>query len=101
MDVLGKCIVSVVKESCSTIYELARYESLENVFNRMKRMYRPDKRKYTVRLSAIEASSILDVLTAIMETSESGSIVVLIFPIYQSLDNQVTNELNIFNSRIL
>lgn len=102
MDVFGNCIAYVVKRSgCSTIYELARCESLENVFNRMKRMYRPDKRKYTVRLSAIEASSMLDLMNETMNAKVSGSILAFITPIYQSLDNQVTNELNIYNSRIL
>lgn len=78
-----------------TIDELARYEAWESVYNKMKRLFRPDKKKFTLRLSSVEASAMWNLICVAMNCGYWDR--ALMAGVVQSLEKQIDNELNIYN----
>lgn len=78
-----------------TIEELARYEAWESVYNKMKRMYRPDKKKFTLRLSSVEASAMWNLICVAMSCGFWDR--ALMAGVVLSLEKQIDNELSIYN----
>lgn len=77
------------------IDELVRCEALEGVYHKMARMYRPDKKKFTLRLSSVEASAMWNLICVAMNCGYWDR--ALMAGVVQSLEKQIDNELNIYN----
>ncbi len=98
MGILADLVVRVgTTGKALTINELARYEAWESIYNKMKRMYRLDKKKFTLRLSSVEASALWDLVNVAAGMNCGCRELAFISGVVQSLDNQICRELNIFN----
>lgn len=99
MKVLAGYVAVVGRRSrmIKSMEELVRMEVLEKIYERMKRMYRPDKDKYNLKLSAVETYALQkDVLTE-MGFSSDPYIGSILFRLEEDLMNQSAREINVYN----
>ncbi len=80
-----------------TLYK-CQIETLERLVSRIRNMYRPDLKKYCLRLSSIETHVVMTVLVGVMRSGDDPYMVALGNRIEDSLFNQVNTEINIYNA---
>ena len=100
MQQLAMTAVNVAKYICpvGSVADLVLTESLERVWSRLRNMYRPDKDKYTVQLSAVETSVIyVHVVPFLVETDDPMA-KSLGMRLEQDMFNQINRECNIYNA---
>ena len=90
--------VGVRGPKVNSLQDLIIYETLERLWSRMRNVYRPDMKKYCLRLNSTEAQVMRDVLATMMRSGDDPYMVSLGNRIEESLFNQVNTEINIYNA---
>lgn len=100
MKVLAMSVANagVASGSVTNLQELMRMESLERLWSRLRNMYRPNKEKFTVQLSASEAETLLHVVIPYAVNNCDGYVMSFCSRIEEQLRNQVNGVINIYNS---
>lgn len=95
MSVVNACVAVKRVEDIQT---LMRMEALERLFNRMKNMYRPDKDRFTIQLNTFEAEALTTVVVPYVAINNDTYVVSLFHRLEESLFNQFSTAINIYNS---
>ena len=90
--------VGVKGPKAKSLTGLITYETLERLWSRMRNMYRPDLKKYCLRLNTTETQVVMEVLVPVMRSGDDPYMVALGNRIEDSLFNQVNTEINIYNA---
>ena len=100
MKMLAMVTVNVARSinPVVNIQELVSVDVMERIWSRMRNMYRPDKDRYTVQFSSVEAMVITDYIVPAMMTSDDAVLMSFGSRIRQELYNQVNRECNIYNA---
>ncbi|MCQ2275421.1 MAG: hypothetical protein MJZ87_00515 [Bacteroidales bacterium] len=100
MKQLAMTAVNVAKCQCpvSSEADLVLTETLERVWSRLRNMYRPDKDKYTVQMSAVETSVIYAYVVPFLVATDDPMLQSFGMRLEQDLFNQINRECNIYNA---
>lgn len=100
MRVLGSCCAYTVRMGgkADSISRIAILETCERLWSRMRNMYRPDREKYTITLSAMEVVTLTSTVLPLMQDSEEPLLRTVGFAFSEELRKQIDRELTVFNA---
>ena len=100
MRVLGSCCIYTVRMcgKVDSISRIAVLETCERLWSRMRNMYRPDRDKYTITLSAMEVITLTGSVLPRMQDSEEPLLRTVGFTFGEELRKQCEREINIYNA---
>ncbi len=101
LKALGSSCMYAAREfkHVSEINELITVETCERLWNRVHNMYRPDVDKYTMRLSAVEAQTLMDFVFPVMQASEEIFFDLIAGAFSNELHHQLDREIHVLNAR--
>jgi len=100
MRVLGSCCAYVARMGgkADSISRIAILETCERLWSRMRNMYRPNRDKYTVTLSAMEVVTLTTTVLPMMQESGEPLLRPIGFAFSEELRKQGEREINIYNA---
>lgn len=90
--------VGINGPKAESLQALMIFETLERLVSRIRNMYRPDLKKYCLRLNTTETQVVMEVLVPVMRSGDDPYMMTLGNRIEDSLFNQVNTEINIYNA---
>jgi len=81
-----------------SVMMLAMNETCERLWSRLRNMYRPDRDRYTVQLSAMEVTTLTNVVTPLLREADNPGMRSIGYAMDEELRKQIEREVNIYNA---
>lgn len=100
MRMIGITAVNAARDhgAANCAMDLVVMDSLERIWSRLRNMYRPDKDRYTVQFSSVEAFVMTDWIVPTLLATDDPMPQSLGMRLEQELFNQINRECNIYNA---